>query len=256
MKKNRILKSLGGMSVPSHIMFMSDKGESNVDTSHLDLPPVYDKDPLNGALFRKVKNIPFIRGLALIFDMFFSMLRHLYKNKPLFFMIIFFAIYMIFSPSTPPQEIQPKSLFWESYLSFGIYAVLLGFIFYARENHAAEHKVIGAYMDGQDISFRNIKKQPKEHRRCGTVLVVWILSIAILFELITIPSYIRTPLAISIGYEAFRLAAKDTKLGNVFFYPGWLGQKLTTKEPRKKILLRSRDGLRKLLNEEKYPYKL
>jgi hypothetical protein len=46
--------------------------------------------------------------------------------------------------------------------------------------HAAEHQTIHAIEKGIDLTIENIKKQPKEHERCGTNIMVLVLGLSII----------------------------------------------------------------------------
>ena len=86
------------------------------------------------------------------------------------------------------------------------------------EYHGAEHKVIHAYENGKDLTFKNIKDYSPLHPRCGTsfLLIVMVISI---FTFSFIPQawpfiykflsrLILIPLIAGLSYEFLRLSAK------------------------------------------------
>ncbi len=111
------------------------------------------------------------------------------------------------------------------------------------EYHGAEHKVIHAYEDGKDLTFKNIKDHSPLHPRCGTsfLLIVMVISI---FTFSFIPQawpfiykflsrLILIPLIAGLSYEFLRLSAKmeHNIIMHALIQPGLLLQRLTTREP-------------------------
>ena len=265
--KNKIL-NVAGMSTPDSISFFGDNGDCLVDTVDFKSPPRYTKiKPYT--LIKKVKNIPIIRGYAIIIDMIINLIKVLFKYK-LWLVVIGVVLFTLFFrpetvveikevKETPLSSLIPHQ-FWDYWMNIALYLIILVYIFLATKNHAAEHKAISAYELKQDLSITNIKSQPKENRRCGTVLVVWflIISIPLFFFNFNIPGWLNNILqltAFSFSYEIFLLARRDDAIGKIVYSAGWLGQKLTTREPNTKLLERSRQGIMKLLDEEGYRYR-
>ncbi len=111
------------------------------------------------------------------------------------------------------------------------------------EYHGAEHKVIHAFENGEDLSVKNIKVFSPLHPRCGTsfLLIVMVISI---FTFSFIPQewtfiykflsrLILIPLIAGISYEFLKLSAKmqDNLIMKMLIQPGLLLQRLTTREP-------------------------
>jgi uncharacterized protein YqhQ len=111
------------------------------------------------------------------------------------------------------------------------------------EYHGAEHKVIHAFENGEDLSVNNIKVFSPLHPRCGTsfLLIVMVISI---FTFSFIPQgwtfiykflsrLILIPLIAGISYEFLKLSAKmqDNLIMRMLIKPGLLLQRLTTREP-------------------------
>lgn len=107
--------------------------------------------------------------------------------------------------------------------------------------HGAEHKSINCIENGYPLTVKNVKRQSKEHKRCGTsfMLNVMLLSV-ILFMVIRVDQLLLRfalrilliPVIAGISYEFIRLAGKsDSRLVNLLSRPGLLMQALTTREP-------------------------
>ena len=265
MKKK--VADIAGMSFPESINFFGDNGISEVDTTDFKLPPRYTKDRPYG-LYKKVKNIPLIRGYAVLVDLFLSIIKTIFKNVLWLFVFVVIFSFVFLQPEkvVVTEETKPGLLsgiipdtFWgEYFFDIAFFGFLIIFVFLATKNHAAEHKAISAYETSQNLSLNNIRSQPKENCRCGTVLVVWVLILSIPLFFVDFGSLINTffqATTFSFGYEIFLLARRKDLIGDIVYTPGWLGQKLTTREPNDKLLIRSRQGLMRLLDEEGYRYK-
>ena len=115
------------------------------------------------------------------------------------------------------------------------------------EYHGAEHKVIGCLEAKKKLTVKNCKTYQKEHKRCGTNFLFFVVFVSILVYL-AIPLKMAwyynlglrvafLPIIAGISYEVLRFNDKyQNKLTNLFSIPGILMQKLTTKEPDDKQL--------------------
>lgn len=107
--------------------------------------------------------------------------------------------------------------------------------------HGAEHKCINCIESGQSLTVENVRKSSKEHKRCGTSFLLFVLIISIfVFMFIRMESPIwqlllrlaAIPLIAGISYELIRLAGRsENKLVQLLSKPGLWLQRLTTKEP-------------------------
>lgn len=113
--------------------------------------------------------------------------------------------------------------------------------------HGAEHKTITCSEKGLNITVSNAKPCSRLHPRCGTTFMFLLMIISILvFSLIvwTDNILLRTglrvmllPVVSGISYEVLRWAAdKDNFFVNLLKFPGFMLQKLTTKEPDSEML--------------------
>jgi uncharacterized protein YqhQ len=107
--------------------------------------------------------------------------------------------------------------------------------------HGAEHKCINCIENGMELSLENVKKSSKQHKRCGTsfLFFVMIVSVIVCF-FITVDSKILRivirlallPVIAGISYEIIKLAGNSSHpLVELLSKPGLAMQNLTTKEP-------------------------
>ena len=125
--------------------------------------------------------------------------------------------------------------------------------------HGAEHKVISCYEHGLDLTVENAKKMPREHSRCGTTFLFFVVTVSIIvFVLINfmlekcgllvgqkvLDALIKLgfkllflPVVAGVSYELLKLLAKsDCLFVRILRAPGMALQKLTTKEPTDDML--------------------
>lgn len=107
--------------------------------------------------------------------------------------------------------------------------------------HGAEHKCINCIEHGLALNVENVRKSSKEHKRCGTSFLMFVVIISIiLFLFIRVDSHalrliiriLLIPVIAGISYEILRLAGrKEGPIINALSKPGMWMQHLTTKEP-------------------------
>jgi len=117
--------------------------------------------------------------------------------------------------------------------------------------HGAEHKTIFAYEAGLPLTVDNVRAQSTLHPRCGTTFLVIVIAVSIVLSAISAPlllpnaegtsGWIMTfllrvsllPFVAAISYELQRLSARFCTTGplRVLLYPGFMFQKITTREP-------------------------
>ena len=112
--------------------------------------------------------------------------------------------------------------------------------------HGAEHKCINCIEAGKELTVHNVMMSSRLHRRCGTsfLLFVVVISIILFFFIRTdtillkiIYRLLLIPVIASISYEIIRLAGKyDNPFTRIISAPGMLLQKLTTREPDRKMV--------------------
>jgi uncharacterized protein YqhQ len=107
--------------------------------------------------------------------------------------------------------------------------------------HGAEHKTINCVENGQELTIENIRKQPRQHKRCGTSFLFLVIILSIIFFV-----FIRTeilwqkivfrlvlvPVIAAVSYEFIRLAGRsENPVVSMLSKPGMWFQNLTTREP-------------------------
>lgn len=117
--------------------------------------------------------------------------------------------------------------------------------------HGAEHKTIFAYEAGLPLTVDNVRAQSRLHPRCGTTFLVVVIAVSIVLGAIVTPlvlpnakgpiGWVLTfllrvlllPVIAAISYELQRLSARFCTTGplRVLLLPGFLFQKITTREP-------------------------
>lgn len=107
--------------------------------------------------------------------------------------------------------------------------------------HGAEHKCINCIERGLELNVENVLKSSKQHKRCGTSFLLFVMLISvILFLFIRIESplwrvlvrILLVPVIAGISYEFIRVAGRsENKVINLLSKPGLWMQNLTTKEP-------------------------
>jgi len=117
--------------------------------------------------------------------------------------------------------------------------------------HGAEHKTIYAWESGKELTIANVRAESTLHPRCGTTFLVMVVIVSVVVGAVMVPIVLPNasgwtgqlmtyglrlamlPLIASISYELQRFAAKYCTKGplRVLLYPGFLFQKITTREP-------------------------
>jgi Predicted metal-dependent enzyme len=112
--------------------------------------------------------------------------------------------------------------------------------------HGAEHKCINCVEHGMELNVDNVMKSSREHKRCGTSFLLFVMVISvILFLFIRVPSpwlrvvvrLLMLPLIAGISYEIIKWAGRsESAFVNLLSKPGLALQKLTTKEPTRDMV--------------------
>ncbi len=107
--------------------------------------------------------------------------------------------------------------------------------------HGAEHKCINCIEHGMELTVENVRKSSRQHKRCGTSFLLFVMIISIIFfAFIRVDSPIfrlvlrlaLIPVIAGVSYEFIRIAGRsDNVLVNLISKPGLMLQGLTTKEP-------------------------
>ena len=107
--------------------------------------------------------------------------------------------------------------------------------------HGAEHKTINCVENGLELTVENVRRQSKEHRRCGTSFMLYVMVISIIFfmfirvdnaALRMLFRILLVPVIAGISYEFIRFTGRyDNLLTRILSRPGMWMQALTTFEP-------------------------
>ena len=107
--------------------------------------------------------------------------------------------------------------------------------------HGAEHKCINCIEHGMDLTVENVRKSSKQHKRCGTSFLFFVLfvSIIVCFFITTESPVLRVllriallPVIAGISYEIIRLAGNtEHPVVELLSKPGLALPNLSTKEP-------------------------
>lgn len=107
--------------------------------------------------------------------------------------------------------------------------------------HGAEHKVINAYEAGAPLTVASARAASREHKRCGTSFLLYVVVLSILiFSIFSVDQVLlrilvrilMMPVVAGISFEFIRLMGKyDNGLVNLISRPGMWLQGLTTREP-------------------------
>ncbi len=107
--------------------------------------------------------------------------------------------------------------------------------------HGAEHKTINCIENGYELTVENVRKQGREHRRCGTSFLLFVMVVSIIFFMVIrvdnmalkfVLRILLIPVIAGISYEFIRFAGRsNSKFALILSRPGMWLQNLTTREP-------------------------
>ncbi len=107
--------------------------------------------------------------------------------------------------------------------------------------HGAEHKTINCVEQCEELTVANVRRQSKQHRRCGTSFLFIVMFISIIFFMFlhfdnmwmrVVSRIILIPVVAGISYEFILWAGNsDAKIVRILSTPGMWLQKMTTREP-------------------------
>jgi uncharacterized protein YqhQ len=217
---------------------------------------VVKSEKLSGIYLSRIKNIPFLRGLVILWDALGLGIRYLTASAnvqtgedekiegPALYLTLgaslTFAILLFFLAPAAIGHLGERFLglsnwmsnFFEGLIRLGIVILYIWAIGRMPEirrvfqYHGAEHKTINAFEAGVDLTPANVMKFPLEHPRCGTafLLTLVIFSILLFSALGPLPVALRLasrvvllPVLAMIAYEYIRFTASRIKLPVVRF---------------------------------------
>lgn len=160
------------------------------------------------------------------------------------FMILPYFLSGLLKPLIPSYHIRTVI---EGFVRIGIFLIYIMLISKTEDiqrtfmYHGAEHKCINCIEHGLPLNVENVRISSRQHKRCGTSFLFFVLAISIiLLLLVRVDSVVMRvvvriallPVIAGISYEVLRLAGNsDHWLINFLSRPGLWIQKMTTKEP-------------------------
>ena len=127
---------------------------------------------------------------------------------------------------------------------FVLYVVLISFMKDIKRTfmyHGAEHKCINCIENGYELTVENVRKQSKQHKRCGTSFLLIVMFVSVIFfmfircETVWLKIILRlllVPAIAGVSYEFLKLCGRsESKIVAFLSMPGMWLQKLTTREP-------------------------
>lgn len=112
--------------------------------------------------------------------------------------------------------------------------------------HGAEHKCINCIENGKPLTVRNAMRSSRLHKRCGTSFLFFVMFVSIILfffirvENVFLKVLLRValmPVVAGISYEIIRLAGRSNNIiVRILSAPGMLIQRMTTKEPDRKMV--------------------
>lgn len=112
--------------------------------------------------------------------------------------------------------------------------------------HGAEHKCINCIEHGLELNVENVMKSSREHKRCGTSFLLFVMIVSIIFFLFirvsspwlrVVIRLLLMPVIAGVSYEIIRLAGcSENPVVTLLSKPGLALQKLTTREPEEDMV--------------------
>lgn len=160
------------------------------------------------------------------------------------FMVLPYFLSSLLKPLIPSYHIRTVI---EGFVRIGIFLIYIMLISRTEDiqrtfmYHGAEHKCINCIEHGLPLNVENVRISSRQHKRCGTSFLFFVLAISIILLLVVrVDSVVMRvavriallPVIAGISYEVLRLAGNsDFWLINFLSKPGLWIQKMTTKEP-------------------------
>lgn len=160
------------------------------------------------------------------------------------FMVLPYFLSGLLSPLISSYSLR---LVVEGVIRLAIFVAYIGGISFMKDikrlymYHGAEHKCINCIEQGLDLNTENVKQSSKEHKRCGTsfMLFVMVVGIVLLFFVRVDSPLLRVgvriallPIIAGISFELIKWAgSSQNPIIGLLSKPGLWLQGLTTKEP-------------------------
>lgn len=160
------------------------------------------------------------------------------------FMVLPYILSSLLKPLIPSYQIRTVIEGFVRITIFILYVLLISRMEDIQRTfmyHGAEHKCINCIEHGLPLTVENVRISSRQHKRCGTSFLFFVLAISILLLMIVqvesplmrvVVRIALLPVIAGISYEVLKLAGRsDNAVINFFSKPGLAIQKITTKEP-------------------------
>ena len=160
------------------------------------------------------------------------------------FMVLPYFLSSLMKPVVPSYHLRTVI---EGFVRIGIFIIYILLISRMKDiqrtfmYHGAEHKCINCIEHGLPRTVENVRNSSRQHKRCGTSFLFFVLAISIiLLLLIRVESPLMRvvvriallPVIAGVSYEVLKLAGNsDNPFVNLLSKPGMAIQKMTTSEP-------------------------
>lgn len=241
---------VGGQAVIEGVL-MRNKDDISVAVRRVSDGEIVVKNLEPRKKFKRLSEIPFVRGLFNLYDMLSTGIRALNLSAEialeeeeedfgtkeavfttglaLLLSIGFFVVLPVWATNNLWGLSEANAFlfnFVEGLIRIGLFLLyLVGITFFddikrVFEYHGAEHKSVYAYEDGRDLAVDEAKGYSTLHPRCGTAFLMIVLVVAILtFSLVGNPPLLikiasrilLLPVVAGVSYEILRFSGRHTE---------------------------------------------
>lgn len=160
------------------------------------------------------------------------------------FMVLPYFLSSLMKPVVPSYHLRTVI---EGFVRIGIFIIYILLISRMKDiqrtfmYHGAEHKCINCIEHGLPLTVENVRNSSRQHKRCGTSFLFFVLAISIILLLLirvesplmrVVARIALLPVIAGVSYEVLKLAGNsDNPVVNLLSKPGMAIQKMTTSEP-------------------------
>ena len=160
------------------------------------------------------------------------------------FMVLPYFLSSLMKPIVPSYHLRTVI---EGFVRIGIFIIYILLISRMEDiqrtfmYHGAEHKCINCIEHGLPLTVENVRNSSRQHKRCGTSFLFFVLAISIILLLLirvesplmrVVVRIVLLPVIAGVSYEVLKLARNsDNPVVNLLSKPGMAIQKMTTSEP-------------------------
>ena len=165
------------------------------------------------------------------------------------FMVLPYFLSSLMKPIVPSYHLRTVI---EGFVRIGIFIIYILLISRMEDiqrtfmYHGAEHKCINCIEHGLPLTVENVRNSSRQHKRCGTSFLFFVLAISIILLLLirvesplmrVVVRIVLLPVIAGVSYEIIQWAGRsESCLVNIVSKPGLMLQKLTTREPDLEML--------------------